>query len=159
MGMTEHERDILSHLANDWDAQAADIERKGFTPLLPSHRFRAEALRECAGQLRAQLLELRAPVPHVIREVSPNSVSWGPVFDAPWPPSADLKDGLGSFWGVVAPLLLVRVPEPGASPAGATWGSASARCKPDPRPCLSDGLTEIQDQERGESGPGQRTRR
>lgn len=59
--MTEHERDVLAHLADDWDAQAAQLER-AHDPDNAMWR-RAYGLRECAGQLRERLLQLRAPVP------------------------------------------------------------------------------------------------
>lgn len=79
--MTQEERDVLAHLAADWDAQAAQIERQHD----PDHAMwrKAYALRECAGQLRDRLLKLRTPVPHVIREGT--LVSWGSVLDPPWP--------------------------------------------------------------------------
>ena len=78
--MTQEERDHLAHLANDWDAQAAELER-GTQMMYNSAR--AKVLRSCAGDLRDRLLRLRAPVPHVIREGT--LVSWGPVLNPPWP--------------------------------------------------------------------------
>lgn len=63
--MTQHERDHLTHLANDWDAQAAMLERQ---PELASYLGRDErkrhilVLRDCAEQLRRKLMLLRPPV-------------------------------------------------------------------------------------------------
>lgn len=59
--MDQHDRDVLAHLANDWDAMAAQLDRSG-VPAGECH-VRAEILRECAGQLRDRLLQLRVPVP------------------------------------------------------------------------------------------------
>lgn len=45
-------RDAFAHLANDWDAQAAQIEREGFGAHSTELLGRATAMRESARQLR-----------------------------------------------------------------------------------------------------------
>jgi hypothetical protein len=60
--MDEHARDVLAHLAADWDAQAAELERDPVLMHLAELRTRAGDLREHAGQLRDRLLRLRVPV-------------------------------------------------------------------------------------------------
>ena len=59
--MTQEERDQLAHLANDFDALAAQIERDHLSGTFTGQDSRT--LRYCAGQLRDRLLKLRAPVP------------------------------------------------------------------------------------------------
>lgn len=63
--MTQYERDLLAHLAHDWEAQAAMLERE---PELASYLGRDErqrhilVLRDCAEQLRERLaLLIRTP--------------------------------------------------------------------------------------------------
>ena len=57
--LTENERDQLAHLANDWNAQAAELERAGNQVPPPDLASQADILRECAAQLRERILKLR----------------------------------------------------------------------------------------------------
>ena len=59
--MTREECDQLAHLANDWDAMAAALERDHLSGGFMGQS--SQTLRDCAGQLRDRLLKLRAPVP------------------------------------------------------------------------------------------------